>query len=87
MTQRVRGRHIGFIPQDPFLALNPVFRIGTQLLGALRWHAPPAAVRTERARHARPSRRRCCAACRSPIPRRRSSAIRTSSPAASASAC
>ena len=32
----VRGRAIGFIPQDPFQALNPVFRVGTQLLETLR---------------------------------------------------
>jgi oligopeptide/dipeptide ABC transporter ATP-binding protein len=36
-----RGSAIGFIPQDPFLALNPVFRVGTQMLETMRWHAPP----------------------------------------------
>jgi oligopeptide/dipeptide ABC transporter ATP-binding protein len=41
MTRRIRGRRIGFIPQDPYLALNPVFKIGSQLLSMLRWHAPP----------------------------------------------
>ena len=51
MTRRVRGRRIGFIPQDPYLALNPVFKIGSQLLAALRWHAPPT-LRTERERRA-----------------------------------
>jgi peptide/nickel transport system ATP-binding protein len=51
MTRRVRGRRIGFIPQDPYLALNPVFKIGSQLLSALRWHAPPK-LRTERDRRA-----------------------------------
>jgi oligopeptide/dipeptide ABC transporter ATP-binding protein len=40
MTRRIRGRRIGFIPQDPYLALNPVFKIGSQLLSMLRWHAP-----------------------------------------------
>jgi len=38
MTRRIRGREIGFIPQDPFLALNPVFTVGTQLLEIMRWH-------------------------------------------------
>ena len=51
MTRRVRGRRIGFIPQDPYLALNPVFKIGAQLLPVLRWHAPPQ-LRTERDRRA-----------------------------------
>ena len=41
MAREVRGAAIGFIPQDPFLALNPVFRVGTQMLETMRWHAPP----------------------------------------------
>ena len=36
VLQRVRGRAIGFVPQDPYLAFNPVFKIGTQLLEVLR---------------------------------------------------
>jgi peptide/nickel transport system ATP-binding protein len=28
------------VPQDPYLALNPVFKIGSQLLEIMRWHAP-----------------------------------------------
>ncbi len=51
MTRRVRGRRIGFIPQDPYLALNPVFKIGAQLLPVLRWHGSPQ-LRTERDRRA-----------------------------------
>jgi peptide/nickel transport system ATP-binding protein len=35
LQTEVRGRAIGFIPQDPFQALNPVFRVGTQLLETL----------------------------------------------------
>jgi oligopeptide/dipeptide ABC transporter ATP-binding protein len=51
MTRRVRGRRVGFIPQDPYLALNPVFKIGSQLLAVLRWHAPPG-LASERDRRA-----------------------------------
>jgi oligopeptide/dipeptide ABC transporter ATP-binding protein len=40
LNARVRARRIGFIPQDPLLALNPVFKVGTQLLEIMRWHAP-----------------------------------------------
>jgi peptide/nickel transport system ATP-binding protein len=52
MTRRVRGRRMGFIPQDPYLALNPVFKIGAQLLPVLRWHGPPE-LASERDRRAR----------------------------------
>lgn len=38
LTRNVRGKLVGFIPQDPYLALNPVFKIGKQLTEAMRWH-------------------------------------------------
>ena len=38
MQREVRGRAIGFIPQDPFQALNPVFRVDTQLMEPLSAH-------------------------------------------------
>jgi oligopeptide/dipeptide ABC transporter ATP-binding protein len=40
LANEVRGSAIGFIPQDPFLALNPVFKVGAQMLETMRWHAP-----------------------------------------------
>jgi peptide/nickel transport system ATP-binding protein len=36
LQSEVRGGQIGFIPQDPYQALNPVFRVGTQLLETSR---------------------------------------------------
>jgi oligopeptide/dipeptide ABC transporter ATP-binding protein len=35
---RVRGREIGFIPQEPMSSLNPVLTIGDQLVETLRQH-------------------------------------------------
>lgn len=34
----VRGRRIGFIPQEPMSSLNPVLTVGTQLMEAVRRH-------------------------------------------------
>lgn len=38
MQSEIRGKAIGFIPQDPYLALNPVFPVGMQLLEVMRSH-------------------------------------------------
>ncbi|MGF1526156.1 MAG: ABC transporter ATP-binding protein [Candidatus Competibacterales bacterium] len=48
----VRGAGMGFIPQDPYLALNPVFTVGDQLLEILRWHGPHRSLRGRAARAA-----------------------------------
>jgi oligopeptide/dipeptide ABC transporter ATP-binding protein len=40
MTRDIRGSRIGFIPQDPLLALNPMFTVGAQFMELMRWHAP-----------------------------------------------
>lgn len=36
--QKVRGRDIGMVFQDPMTSLNPVLTIGYQLMETLRWH-------------------------------------------------
>lgn len=36
--RQVRGRTVGLVPQDPSVSLNPVKRIGDQVIGALRAH-------------------------------------------------
>jgi peptide/nickel transport system ATP-binding protein len=36
LQREIRGGQIGFIPQDPYQAFNPVFRVGTQLLETTR---------------------------------------------------
>jgi len=45
LNERIRSSRIGFIPQDPLLALNPVFKVGTQMLEIMRDHAPDTASR------------------------------------------
>lgn len=39
LTRKVRGKALGFIPQDPYLALNPSFKIGAQLTEVVRRYA------------------------------------------------
>ncbi len=53
LAKEVRGQRMGFIPQDPALALNPMFTVGKQLAEIWRWHAPEGEERgraTARAR-------------------------------------
>jgi peptide/nickel transport system ATP-binding protein len=51
LNRNVRSSRIGFIPQDPLLALNPVFKVGTQLLEVMRWHAPDDGSKGAERRH------------------------------------
>ena len=37
---RVRGRKVTFIPQDPFTSLNPVLTIGEQIDDLMKWKSP-----------------------------------------------
>lgn len=45
LNRDIRGGRIGFIPQDPYLALNPVFTVGMQLTEIMRQHAPRDGLR------------------------------------------
>ena len=40
VNDRIRGRAITFIPQDPFTSFNPVFTVGTQLMDLMKWKSP-----------------------------------------------
>ncbi len=53
--RRVRGRRIGFVFQEPMVALNPVYTIGFQIEETLQVHglARGAAARAARGRAAR----------------------------------
>jgi len=41
VARRIRGRAMGFVPQDPFQSFNPVFTVGRQMLEILRWSGLP----------------------------------------------
>ncbi|HAB99355.1 MAG TPA: ABC transporter ATP-binding protein, partial [Parachlamydiales bacterium] len=47
--QKIRGKEIGFIPQDPMSALTPTMRIGQQILEGILYHrlASPHSAKSE----------------------------------------
>jgi len=40
LGREVCGRQITFIPQDPYGSFNPVFTVGTQIMGIMKWKSP-----------------------------------------------
>ena len=42
VNDRVRGRAITFIPQDPFSSFSPLFPVGTQIMDLMKWKSPRA---------------------------------------------
>jgi peptide/nickel transport system ATP-binding protein len=38
--REVRGRRITFIPQDPYSSLNPLFKVGSQVMELMKWKSP-----------------------------------------------
>ncbi len=46
--QSIRGRSVGFVPQDPGMSLDPVKRIGHQLIEALTLHGVPKPLARQR---------------------------------------
>jgi peptide/nickel transport system ATP-binding protein len=77
--RRIRGRRIGAIFQDPLTSLNPLYTVGEQLVESIRTHLDQDAAGARESFH-------YCAKSVSQRPRRALTSIRTSFPAACASA-
>lgn len=37
---QIKGRRITFVPQDPYGAFNPLFRVGDQIMELMKWKSP-----------------------------------------------
>ena len=79
--REIRGNEISMIFQEPMTSLNPVLTIGRQIAETLMLHQRPRPQGGDGAR-----RRDAASWCTSPSPSGASTSIRTSSPAACASA-
>ena len=44
VNDRVRGRAITFIPQDPYGSFSPVFPVQTQIMDVMKWKSPRAGI-------------------------------------------
>ena len=75
----IRGNDIAMIFQEPMTSLNPVFTVGDQIIEAIMLHQ-------QLSRGAARKAARCWKKCACPTPRHCWTAIRTSCPAACASA-
>src|SRR6476469_6175638 len=40
IRRKPRRHRIAFIPQDPYSAFNPLFRIGDQIMELMKWNSP-----------------------------------------------
>jgi peptide/nickel transport system ATP-binding protein len=40
LQRDVKGRRIAFVPQDPYGAFNPLFRVGDQIMELMKWKSP-----------------------------------------------
>ena len=78
--REIRGGDVGYVFQEPMSSLSSYHTIGNQLVEAVRLHS--SATKARRG----PGRSSCCAWSGSPAPSSASTATRSSSPAACASA-
>ena len=79
--RKLRGNRLAMIFQEPMTSLNPVLTVGHQIAESVRIHTGASAAQANA--RAPP---RCCGWSRFPTPSGGSTTIRTSFPAACASA-